>query len=71
MKIVWARKHVSLQECPTSTADGQNVTFIEEFLLRRRMGFGEIRELPARVVDAFAVLQVEMERETRNATQDN
>ncbi len=44
------------------------MALLEEFLVRRRMGMREDAETEARKVDAFLILQEQMEREQRDAT---
>ena len=50
---------------------GDSLTLIEEFLVRRRLGIGQALgvqalDIPARKLDAFLILQDEMEREERD-----
>lgn len=60
-----------LEECPRSFIRGESVGLVEEFLLRRRMGFGEVWALHARSTEAFVILQGEMEREITNGTSED
>lgn len=62
---------MALEECPKWLVSAESVAFVEEFLLRQRMGFGEMRELSARQVEAFVILQGEMEREVTDAASEN
>jgi hypothetical protein len=59
--LVWARKHVSLQTCPKSYITGESLSLLEEFLARRRMGTREWGSLTARQVEAFLILERELE----------
>ena len=62
---------MALAECPKWLVSAESIGLVEEFLLRRRMGFGEVRELTARQVEAFVILQGEMEREVTDAASEN
>jgi len=63
---VWGRKGARAEECPKSMITGENLALVEEFLVRRRLGIAQSVDLPARKVDAFLILQDEMEREERD-----
>jgi hypothetical protein len=67
-RVVWGRKQVQLQECPTSLVSGASLALLEEFLVRRRLGMQESVETEARKVDAFLILREQMEREERDGT---
>jgi len=66
---VWGRREVVVWECPKSLITGESEMLVEEFLLRRRLGqvdFRELsgrRELSARKVEAFTILEGELRRE--------
>ena len=64
--MVWGRKRARSEECPKSMITGESLALIEEFLVRRRLGIPHSLDLPARKVDAFLILQDEMEREERD-----
>jgi hypothetical protein len=57
---VWARKRVSLTTCPTSYITAESQGLVEEFLVRRRLGGIDWRELTARQVEAFLILEREL-----------
>jgi hypothetical protein len=65
---VWGRKHVTTEECPKSLVTGESLVLVEEFFVRGRLGVKSSLETPARRVDAFVILQDEMEREERDGT---
>ena len=65
-RIVWGRKSARTDECPKSLITGDSLSLVEEFLVRRRLGFEKTGELTARKVDAFLILRDEMEREERD-----
>ena len=66
--IVWGRKQVRAEECPTSLVTGESVALFEEFLVKRRLGIPESLDTEARKVDAFLILREQMEREERDGT---
>lgn len=63
---MWGRKGARAEECPKSMITGESLALVEEFLVRRRLGIAQSVDLPARKVDAFLILQDEMEREERD-----
>ena len=66
-RVVWGRRQTQTEECPKSLVTGESLALLEEFFVRRRLGFHErIDEIEARKVDAFLILQDEMEREERD-----
>jgi hypothetical protein len=65
-RIVWARKNASSEECPRSAITGMSLSMVEEFFVRRRLGISTLTDHSARTVDAFLILQNEMEREERD-----
>jgi hypothetical protein len=70
-RVVWGRKQVQSQECPTSFVTGASMVLLEEFLVRRRLGMHESVETEARKVDGFLILREQMEREERDGTTQN
>ena len=65
-RMVWGRKAARSDECPKSYITGDSLTLIEEFAARRRLGIPDSTEMPARKIDAFLILQREIEREQRD-----
>ena len=59
--LVWARNGVGLTVCPKSYVTPESDALIEEFLLRRRLGFDG--ELTGRQADAFVILASAVEEE--------
>jgi hypothetical protein len=56
-RIVWARgKHFST-ECPKSYITAESLYLIERYYVLKRFGIKDIRQLPARVVDALLILE--------------
>jgi hypothetical protein len=62
-KIVWARKRVSTDRCPTSIVSAQSLTWIEQFYVWRRLGPKYPGELSAREIEAFLILELEAQAE--------
>ena len=62
-RVVWARKQVSCEQCPVSYISQQSAAWVEEFLVRKRLGFADAAGMPARDVEAFLILQREWETE--------
>jgi hypothetical protein len=67
-RAVWGRKHVWADECPKSLVTGESLAVVEEFFVRRRLAVKESLDTAARRVDAFLILQDELEREERDGT---
>jgi hypothetical protein len=65
-RLVWARKGASLTTCPRSYITAESLGLIEEFLVRRRLGGTGFGELSARQVEAFSILENELEAERRD-----
>ena len=62
-KVIWARRNARVPECPKSYITADSLAWIEEYQAGRVFGFGDVSELPARTVDAFCVLELEIARE--------
>jgi hypothetical protein len=62
--LVWARRDVSLSTCPKSYITGESQTLVEEFFVRRRLRGMDFRELSARQVEAFVILEQAFAAET-------
>jgi hypothetical protein len=67
---VWARKDISLHTCPKSYVSSESQSLVEEFLLRRRLGAIDIRELSAKQVEAFALLERALTGEIKDGQQN-
>jgi len=57
------RKGVGTGTCPRSYVTAESVGLIEEFLVRRQLGGAECEGMSARKVEAFLVLERELEKE--------
>ncbi len=67
-RVVWGRRNIQTEECPKSFMTGESLALIEEFFVLRRLSLEVSLETEARKVDAFLILQDEMEREERDGT---
>ena len=67
-KVVWARRRVSTDSCPTSLISAQSLTWIEQFYVWRRLGPGYPGELSAREIEAFLILEREAQEEVSHGT---
>jgi len=61
--VVWARKQVSTDVCPKSLITGESISFIEDFLARKRLGLAVTEEISARKAEAFLSLEEQWELE--------
>lgn len=68
-KVIWARGAARTSECPKSFITAESLEFIERYQAGRVFGFGDVLRLPARVVDAFCVLELEMAKEKRDGNE--
>jgi hypothetical protein len=62
-RIVWARKNVSTQICPKSFLSADSITWLEEFLVWKRLGSRWLEDLTARQTQAFLLLEGELAAE--------
>lgn len=67
---VWGRGGLLVWRCPRSFVTAESEVLLEDFLSRRRLGRFDIRELSAREVDAFAILEHEFRQERQNGQQN-
>jgi hypothetical protein len=65
-RLVWARKQVSLATCPKSFVTAQSFAWLEEFLVRRKLGQRWPDTARARDVEACLILEGELEKEMQN-----
>jgi len=59
-RIVWARNSAATTVCPTSFVTAQSMAWLEEYLVRRKLGQKGIDGLGAREVEAFLILEHEL-----------
>jgi len=62
-RLVWARRGVSLDQCPKAYITQESLSLLEEFFVRRRLGRFEAEQLSARQIDAFMILEKELAAE--------
>ncbi len=60
---VWARKSAATERCPVSTIAPQSVTWLEYFAAWKLTGGWKLEEAPAKMVEAFCVLEGELRKE--------
>ena len=63
---VWARKGIAAATCPVSYISPVSLAWIEEFIAWKVMGGGDLRQLPARTVEAICLLENEAAKEANN-----
>jgi len=68
-RVIWARKRVSTDQCPTSVVSAQSVSWIEQFYVWRRLRESYPGELSAREVEAFLILEGEAQAEESDGRQ--
>ena len=67
---VWVRKGVAIESCPKYFITAESEAWLEEFLVWRRLGGRDARELSARQVEAFAILEREHAAEMKDGQQN-
>jgi hypothetical protein len=68
-RVIWARKKVATTVCPKSFITAQSMAWLEEYFVRRKLGQKGIGGLSARKVEAFLILEQELETEAKDAQQ--
>lgn len=63
LKVVWARRHIATEQCPKSEVSAQSLEWIERFFVWKRLGGLYPEKLNAREVEAFLILEQEIEAE--------
>jgi hypothetical protein len=59
-RVVWARNNVASNICPRSFITAQSMAWLEDYLVRRKLGRREVEGLGAREVEAFLILEHEL-----------
>ena len=67
---VWTRRDLTIFECPKSFVTGDSLVFIERYGIWKRFGGQSIEMLSARDVEAFLILEAEVEGEARNIARE-
>lgn len=66
-RVVWLRGAVAIDTCPTSYVSADSISWIEEFFAWKLSSGMDVRQLRAKSVDAFAILNKELQTERNNA----
>lgn len=64
---MWLRGKASTRECPKTAVDAESLALLEDFFAWKLGGMANLRDLPAKVVDAYSVLENEWLEEKHNA----
>ena len=59
-RVIWAKNSVATMVCPKSFITAQSLAWVEEYLVRRKLGQRGIEGLGAREVEAFLILEHEL-----------
>lgn len=60
---VWSRGGAAAWECPKTFITGESLTLLEEFQAWKLGGIRDWYKMPARTVDGFLALELELRRE--------
>ncbi len=63
--MVWVRGRVSTSECPKPFVTAESFGWLEEFQVRKRLGYPDLMEMTARQVEAMLVLEAELMEEVK------
>ena len=64
-RIVWAKNSAATTVCPKSFITAQSMAWLEDYLVRRKLGQKGIEDLGAREVEAFLILEHELAEANR------
>ena len=62
-EVVWARRQIAVDSCPTSYVTAASLEFLETFHALKLFGTRDYRALPARQVEASMILENELRSE--------
>lgn len=65
-RVVWARNGVASTTCPKSYITAQSMAWLEEYLVRRKLGQRGTEGLGAREIEAFLILENEFGMEGKH-----
>jgi hypothetical protein len=65
---VWARRNVTLDQCPKPYITAESQSLLEEFFIRRQIRALDGEELSARQVEASLILEKELAAELEIGT---
>lgn len=60
---MWARGRTAITTCPTSHITSESIALLEEFHAWKLLGVKSVYNLPARLVEAFFILENEVRAE--------
>ncbi len=60
---MWGNRKIVAEECPVSYINAESLSFIEAFTVWKLMGGSHLMEMPARTVEAFCLLEKELQSE--------
>jgi hypothetical protein len=66
---IWTRKRISTDRCPKSVVSAQSLTWLEEFFVWRKLRGEFDIDAEARKVEAFLILEAELEAEQHDGQQ--
>jgi len=69
-RVVWVGGDVAVESCPKSLITAQSAAWVEEFLVRRRLGETGIAGLGARDVEALLILEHELSERISSSISD-
>lgn len=64
--VIWARNGVATTVCPKSYITPRSMAWLEEYLVRRKLGQRGTEGLDARQVEAFLILEHELAAEAQH-----
>lgn len=67
--IVWSRRQVASDICPTSLITAQSMGWMEEFFVWKRLRLSFPPELSARQAEAFLILEEQLSLEEHGGTE--
>jgi hypothetical protein len=70
-RVIWARNGAATTVCPKSFVSAQSMAWLEEYLVRRKLGQRGIDDLGAREVEAFLILEHELAEANGGAGRQN
>jgi hypothetical protein len=70
-RIVWAKNDAATTVCPKSFITPQSMAWLEEYLVRRKLGEKGLDGLGAREVEAFVIMEHELTKANGSAGASN
>jgi hypothetical protein len=67
--VVWAKGDIAVDRCPTWYVTPESLVLIQEFQAWKLVGGAELFALPARMVEAFMILENELRLEMKREQQ--